>query len=183
MSAPISKLLAVAVLCSSIAAGCGSKDDGSEQEGDCPTSISGAQGANNGFAKFNGVLSGDYSGPDGSARYSSICLRLADVPQTLAITVMGTKPAFGVSYNVSNGEGNPTGDVAVIEYAEGNNGTKVWVGNAGSVKIESVARQSVGLTFAQVTMEPEAGKPNDTASGTFVLSGSQRADDVLGFVP
>ena len=32
-------------------------------------------------------------------------------------------------------------------------------------------------------MEPEAGKPNNTASGTFALSGSQRANDVLGFVP
>jgi hypothetical protein len=130
---------------------------------------------------FNGALTGDFAGPDGSAKYSTLCLRLADVPQTLAIRVMGAKPATGVTYGVTSDVG--TGNFAIVEYAEGNNGTKVWAGTSGTVKVESVARGSIGLSFAEVVMAPEAGKSANTATGTFALAGSQRADDVLGFVP
>jgi hypothetical protein len=130
---------------------------------------------------MNGTSSGDYSGPDGSARFSTVCLKLADVPQALAITLTGAKPAAGTTYNVVTG--NAADNIAVVEYAEGNNGTKVWAATGGTVKIESVARDSIGLSFAQVIMAPEAGKSGNTASGAMTLTGSERADDVLGFVP
>ncbi len=75
------------------------------------------------------------------------------------------------------------GNTAVVQYAEGNNGTKVWLGTSGTVKIESVAKDSVGLSFVQVIMAPDASKSANTASGALTISGSQQADDVLGFVP
>jgi hypothetical protein len=167
-----------------VAVGCGAGaglGGGPPQSGQCPTLISAAQGANNSFAMFNGFLTGDFSGPDGSAIYSTVCVRLADVPQTLAIKVMGAKPSVGIIYGVTNIRA--TGNVAIVEYAEGNNGTKVWIGTSGAVKIDSVAREIIGLSFTQVIVTPEAGKPNNTATGTLTLSGLQQANDVLGFVP
>jgi hypothetical protein len=182
------KFVGISLICSMATGACGSNGGGNggspPETGECPTSISDAHGANNAFAIFNSQLTGDYSGPDGSAKFSTVCLRLADVPQTLAITVMGAKPASGVTYGVTGVTADaPTGNVASIEYAEGNNGTKVWAGTSGTVQVDSVARESVGLSFAQVLMAPEAGKPANTATGTFTLSGSQRAGDVLGFAP
>ncbi len=130
---------------------------------------------------MNGTVSGDYGGPDGSAMFTTICLRLGDVPQALAITVMGAKPALGKTYSVV--ADSMPGNTAVVQYAEGNNGTKVWLGTSGTVKIESVAKDSVGLSFVQVIMAPDASKSANTASGALTISGSQQADDVLGFVP
>jgi hypothetical protein len=167
--------------CGSNGAGNGGGGGGPPETGDCPTSISDAHGANNAFSMFNSQLTGDYNGPDGSAKFGTVCLRLADVPQTLAITVMGAKPAIGVTYSVTGNAA--TGNVAIVEYAEGNNGTKVWAGISGTVQVESVARESIALSFTQVLMGPEAGKPANTATGTFTLSGSEQASDVLGFVP
>src|SRR5882724_2221077 len=115
------EFFAVATVCLAVTVGCSSNsdDDGSAEVGQCPTSISSAHGSNNAFAAFNGYLSGDYSGPDGSAKYSTICLRLADVPQTLAISVMGARPAAGATYSVTTGDSDATGDLAIVEYAEG----------------------------------------------------------------
>lgn len=178
-----SSVAAVAAICLTVAAGCSSNENsgsGSAESGQCPTAISGANGANNAFAKFNGSLSGDFSGPDGAARYASVCIRLANVPQALAISVMGDKPSVGTTYPVTNAQ---TGNTATVEYAEGNHGTKVWAATSGTVRIESVARNSIGLGFAHVVMAPDTGKNANTATGTLTLSGSQQATDVLGFVP
>jgi hypothetical protein len=172
------------LVCSVLSSACGSNSSdpsGPAETGECPTSISDARGANNRFAMFNSELAGDYSGPDGLAQFSTVCLNLADVSQTLAITVLGAKPAIGVTYGVRGDAA--TGNVASVEYAEGDNGTKVWAGTSGTVQVESAARESIGLSFAQVLMAPEAGKPSNTATGTFTLSGSQLASDVLGFLP
>jgi hypothetical protein len=176
--------VAFVALGAALLAGCSSSDSGGQaplESGACPTFISDARGANNAFAMFNGFLSGDGAGSDGLAQFATVCLRIADVPQELRITVLGARPAVGVMYGVTSDP--KASNVAVVEYAEGNSGTKVWAGTSGVVKVDSVARESIGFSFSQVRMEPEAGKPANTATGSFALSGTQRADDFLGFVP
>ena len=176
------KFAGFASSCLMVAVGCSSNVAASATDGGhCPTVISAPQGTNNGYGSMNGDLTGDYSGPDGSADFSTLCLRLGDVPQALQIHVLGAKPAVGKTYSVVTD--NMPGNVAVVQYAEGNNGTKVWIGTSGTLKIDSVARDSIGLSFAQVIAAPDATKSSNTASGTLTISGSQRADDVLGFVP
>jgi hypothetical protein len=166
------------VICFSAAAACSISSGGESPGGACPTSIAGAQGANNTFDLLNGaVISGDYSGPDGSATFVAVCTNL--VPQALSITLSGAKPAVGATYAIAGASGN----MAAIEYGEGPHGDKVWSATGGSVKIESVARDSVGLSFTQIVMAPDASKNGNTASGTLTLSGSGKADDVIGFVP
>jgi hypothetical protein len=95
------------------------------------------------------------------------------------LTLLAAKPEVGVMYDATT---NASGNTAVVQYAEGNNGTKVWLSTGGAVTIESVAKDSVGLRF-MVTMAPDASKSANTATGALTVSGTANADDVLGFTP
>jgi hypothetical protein len=61
--------------------------------------------------------------------------------------VIGAKPATGVTCGAAADAA--TGNVAIVEYAEGDNGTKAWVGTSGTVQVESIARESIGPSVAQ----------------------------------
>jgi len=174
-----------AIACSLTCFGCGSSDasiPGFNGVPACPTALSRGPGSNSQFSVFDGqALSGDYSGPDGSGMFSSACIEdpLGGVQRALAVVLLGARPAVGVTYDLAA----QTGDYGWIQYGEGPHGTKVWASTSGTVRIDSVAKDSIGLSFSQAILEPDTSKDGNTASGILTITGSQRADDVLGFVP
>jgi hypothetical protein len=175
-----------AALCASVLAGCGSNgDDSTPLTGPCSASFSDIRGSNVASSRFQAnAISGNVSGADGSSTLTMVCAAgatLSDI-KLLAITVTGARPATGVTYTIS--DASPTsGNTAVVEYGDDPHGHRVWLATSGTVKVDSVARETVGFTISGATMAPEAGKSENTATGTFTLSGSGVDSDLLGFSP
>jgi hypothetical protein len=167
-----------------VASGCGSDADihqaGKPTRGQCPIGIASTQDANNHVNMLdNGAMSADYSGPDGEGSFTGVCVHLGDRMQAFEVSLSGKKPEVGTTYDI----GMDDKATAILRYAEDNDGSLVWIGNEGTVKITTAEKDKVGFSFDSVQLVPDTSKPNNTATGELTATGSATASDVLGFQP